>query len=197
MKETFIAGARLPVPLPRELKLLRRVLLVGVVALALAPASHAGEIIDRAVDALGDDPVYVDPEAKPTLTPAQERELEATIEDAGNGPIFVAVLPAAVRAEAGGDATEGAEGSSRTSSTGRGRYAIVAGGQFRAGSLADSSLGRGQASRLATDAFAGALPRRARGHARGLRQSRRRGPGRRQSAAATTRTTARASRSSG
>jgi MYXO-CTERM domain-containing protein len=131
----------------------RHATLVAVaVGLTLVPAALGGEILDRAARALATDPVYVDPEATPKLTADQERRLESEISRAGEGPIYVAVLPAKASNETGGDAAaalaELADDLRRP-----GVYAIVAGGQFRAGATGDSGLDRGEAARLATDAF--------------------------------------------
>src|SRR5215208_3636495 len=123
---------------------------IGV--LALAPAAPAGEIIDRAAQTLRSDPVYVDPQAKPTISAADERRLENEIAREGGGPIYVAVLPGSVRGEAGGDAGEALR--MLASEVGRrGAYAIVAGGQFRAGATPDTGLEKGETRRLATEAF--------------------------------------------
>ena len=124
--------------------------LVVVVALfacgALVPNARAGPLIDRAVAALRDDPVYVDPQAERALTDAEADRLRERI---GGSDVFVAVLPAAARGEVGGSTTdvarEIANGLRRD-----GTYAVVAGNQFRAGS---TELRRGVASRLATEAF--------------------------------------------
>jgi hypothetical protein len=125
---------------------------VAALALALAPAAGAGPILERAAGALATDPVYVDPEASPALTPAEERRLEEAIATEGEGPIYVAVVPEAARAEAGGDTGEAlrelAEDVGR-----RGVYALVAGGQFRAGATGDTGLDRGESGELATEAF--------------------------------------------
>ena len=72
----------------------------------LVPAALAGPIVDRAAQSLDGDPVYVDPAATPTLTPSEESALESEIADNGDGPIYVAVLPAAAKDEVGGNATD-------------------------------------------------------------------------------------------
>ena len=110
-----------------------RLALAAVVAVALASAGHAhahgGRIIARAVEGLAADPVYVDPTAVPSITPAEADRLRGEIREAG-GRIYVAVLPAdaqhelptaravlrEIAAGVGGEAT----------------FAGVVGGQFRA-----------------------------------------------------------------
>src|SRR5215208_2290346 len=122
---------------------------VGV--LAFAPGARAGEIIDRAAKSLQSDPVYVDPQAKPTISAAQERRLETEISKEGGGPIYIAIVPASARGEAGGDAGEALRVLA-TEVGRRGAYAIVAGGQFRAGATRDTGLEEGETRRLATQA---------------------------------------------
>jgi MYXO-CTERM domain-containing protein len=115
---------------------------------AIVPSAQAGPLIDRAVAALRDDPVYVDPEAERAPSDAEADRLRDRIADS-DAAMYVAVLPAAVRSEAGGSTSEVlraiANGLRRD-----GTYAVVAGNQFRAGS---TTLERGEASRLATEAF--------------------------------------------
>jgi hypothetical protein len=120
-----------------------------VVALALPGNALAGPIIDRAARALESNPVYVDPDAEPSISSADAERLRERIATAGAGPLYVAILPGEARDEAGGDATEVIPQLARALGR-RGTYAVVAGGQFRAGS---NVLERGQAARVATDAF--------------------------------------------
>jgi hypothetical protein len=131
----------------------RVALVAALLALTLVPAAQAGEILDRAAAALQNDPVYVDPDADPALTDAEKQGVEDAISGRGGGPIYIAVLPAAAHREAGGDATEAlrrlVNGVDR-----RGVYAIVAGGQLRAGATGNTGLDKGEAPRLATRAFA-------------------------------------------
>jgi hypothetical protein len=84
----------------------RPVVACAAVALLVAPAAAAGPILDRAAGSLDGDPVYVDPSATPTLSPSEESDLESEIAQQGDGPIYVAVLPAAAKVEVGGDATD-------------------------------------------------------------------------------------------
>jgi hypothetical protein len=132
--------------------LIRRALLVALAlgALVAAPA-RAGTYIDRAVAHFASDPVYVDPGAKPTLPPSEAGRLRREIARANAGSVYVAILPAAARNEAGGDA--GALLRRLYEGVGnRGTYAVVAGGQFRAGSNYPG-FRKGQVPGLATTAF--------------------------------------------
>ena len=127
----------------------RSVVIACLVVLGLPPAAQAGEIVDRAVVALRDDPVYVDPEAERALTDAAADRLRERIAEAGAGPVYVAILPGAARNEAGGDA--GAVVGLLYRRLGRdGTYAVVAGDQFRAGSTTGT---RGEVPGLASEAF--------------------------------------------
>jgi hypothetical protein len=126
-----------------------RIALVLVCVLTFAPAAWGGAILDRTASALRNDPVYVDPAAKKTITPAQANTLRHEIETKGHGPIYVAVLPAAALKEAGGDALGIADELHRQLGA-RGVYAVVAGGHFRALS---TDLPGGRAAKLATQAF--------------------------------------------
>src|SRR5687767_601603 len=112
-----------------------------------APAA-AGPQIDAAVEALRQDPVYVDPEADAGLSSSDAERLRERIASAGEGPIYVAVLPSEARAEAGGSAT-GVVDAIHDSLNRDGVYAVVVGRQFRAGS---TDLLRGEAGRLAEEA---------------------------------------------
>ncbi|MEW2065702.1 hypothetical protein [Streptomyces sp. NPDC007346] len=69
-------------------------LIIAAAALALtSPASAApAATITDAAQALREDPVYVDPAARDQLSVADEKALEAKIQDADK-PVFVAVLP--------------------------------------------------------------------------------------------------------
>jgi hypothetical protein len=121
---------------------------LGVAALA-SPSALAGPIIDRAAAQLRADPVYVAEGAERAVSDAEADRLRDRIADADAGPIYVAILPAATRREAGGSADGVLE---RLISTLQqdGTYAIVVGDQFRA---ASNALPRGEAGRLATEAF--------------------------------------------
>ena len=124
-------------------------LLVGV-ALAFPAAASAAPFVDQAASALRSDPVYVHPEAKPTISAAEADQLRERIASSNSGPIYIAIVPGAARSEAGGDAADWLR--SLAEAVGRrGTYAAVVGGQFRAAS--QRVLERGDAARLATEAF--------------------------------------------
>lgn len=93
----------------------------------------ATSVVERAIDSLRSDPVYVDPAASSSLSAREADQLRQSIEQADAGPIYVAVLPQSARNEAGGSTeallTEIAEGMSD-----RGTYVVVAGSELRAGS---------------------------------------------------------------
>jgi hypothetical protein len=125
-----------------------RILVVLLLALALAPAAAAGPIINRAAQALANDPVYVDPSAT-TVSQAGANTLRREIASKGKGPIYIAVLPRSALAEAGGSAVGIVDELYRILVR-RGVYAVVAGNQFRANS---NDLGKGKAGKLATAAF--------------------------------------------
>jgi hypothetical protein len=125
-----------------------RILVVFLLALALVPAAAAGTITNQAAQALANDPVYVDPAAT-TVSHADAGDLRSEIASKGKGPIYIAVLPKAALAEAGGSAVGIADELHRMLGR-RGVYAVIAGNQFRAES---TDLGTGEAGKLATDAF--------------------------------------------
>ena len=113
-----------------------------------APAAWAGPLIDGASSALQSDPVYVHPDAEPSISTEEADGLRDQIAESGE-PIFVAILPGAAREEVGGDAADVLREVSETTAR-EGTYAVVVGGQFRAGS---SVLPQGRAADLATQAF--------------------------------------------
>jgi hypothetical protein len=120
---------------------------LAVVAVTALPAA-AGPWVDRTTGSLRDDPLYVDPSARPTLTPAAAAQVRARIARTGT-PVFVAVLPGQALAEAGGRPARLA--AMVAGSLGRpGTYLVVAGGRQGAGS---DTLGRGEAAGLAGSAF--------------------------------------------
>src|SRR4051812_46781900 len=71
---------------------------------AVTPAGTG--VVDRAAQALASDPVYVDPDAKPSLSAAEGDRLRRRIEQGDAGPVYVAVLPGSAVDEAGGDPVE-------------------------------------------------------------------------------------------
>ena len=117
-------------------------------AAALAPAASAGPIVDRAAEALADDPIYVDADAERPISSSEADELRDRIARADAGPIYVAILPEAARDEAGGDPAEVARSLARALGRG-GTYAVVVGDQFRAGSTTREGV-----ARLADEAYA-------------------------------------------
>jgi hypothetical protein len=123
-----------------------------VLALTLAPAAAASSsYVDQAATALRSDPVYVHPDATPTISEADADRLRERVATSGAGPAYIAVVPAAARNEAGGDAADWVRSLAETLDR-RGTYAAVVGGQLRA---ASTVLDRGQAADLATVAFEG------------------------------------------
>jgi hypothetical protein len=114
----------------------------------LASPAWAGPWVDRAAGSLRDDPLYVHPSARPTLSPPEAERVRARLTIAGT-PVFVAVLPGQARGEAGGDANRLA--GMVAASVGRpGTYLVVAGGEEGAGS---NTLARGVAAGQARAAF--------------------------------------------
>src|SRR5215213_3356027 len=108
-------------------------LLTLLMLLALAPSAQAGEIIDRAAQALADDPVYVDPDAEKSISAGEADQIRSRISDRQAGPMYVAILPNAAKQEAGGSV--GGVASALHDALGRdGTYAVVAGSSFAGGS---------------------------------------------------------------
>ena len=93
--------------------------------------------------------MYVDPDAERAITAAEADRLRERIGQADAGPVYLAILPAAATAEAGGSADGVLEDLIRVMEE-DGTYAVVVGNAFRA---ASSDLPAGQAGRLATQAF--------------------------------------------
>jgi hypothetical protein len=136
-------GVRRALPAAAAVALLALLLLAG-----LAGPAAAGPWVDRAAGNLRDDPLFVDPSARPTLSPAEAEQVRARLALAGT-PVLVAVLPGQALAEAGGDPDRLA--SLVAASVGRpGSYLVVAGGEEGAGS---NTLARGQAAGLARTSF--------------------------------------------
>ena len=134
--------------------LLGRLLPVVLFAAALtcaypAAAASPPSLIDKAVASLASDPVYVDPGAEKTISPAEAEDLRNEIATNAHGPVYIAVLPAAAVNEAGGDAV-GVVDELHSRLGRRGVYAVVAGGHFRAEA---SDLPPGKAGKLASSAF--------------------------------------------
>jgi hypothetical protein len=136
-------GVRRALTAAAAVALLALLLLAG-----LAGPAAAGPWVDRAAGNLRDDPLFVDPSARPTLSPAEAEQVRARLALAGT-PVLVAVLPGQALAEAGGDPDRLA--SLVAASVGRpGSYLVVAGGEEGAGS---NTLARGQAAGLARTSF--------------------------------------------
>jgi hypothetical protein len=138
-------GARRAVP-ARVLAVLAGLVLCLLAGLA-APAS-AGPWVDRTTGNLRDDPLYVHPAARPTLSLPDQERIRARLALVGT-PIFVAILPTQALAEAGGSANRLAAlvGASENKP---GTYLVVAGGEAGAGS---NTLAKGQAANRAKVAF--------------------------------------------
>jgi hypothetical protein len=132
---------------------MRRVLLLApLLLLLLLPAqARAGELIDRAVEGLRSDNVYVDPEADPTLSAAEADALRDRIVEQRAGPMYVVVAPAEIAGEAGGDPAR-ALGRIGAAVDRGATYVIVAGRTIRALS---GVLDRGEAGELAAEAIDG------------------------------------------
>jgi hypothetical protein len=131
---------------------MRRVLLILplLLLLALPSVAQAGELIDRAVEGLRSDNVYVDPEADPTLTDAQADGLRNRIVDDRAGPMYVVVAPREISGEAGGDPAAALREIGQTLNR-PGTYVIAAGKSVRA--LASAGvLPQGEAGNLAAEA---------------------------------------------
>ena len=127
--------------------MLRRTFSLVALVVAVAQAGPAGAqpatpILDRAGSELRNDPVYVDPQAELADRVSADR-VRQRITDRGV-PVFVAVLPQAAAAEAGGDPREVIP--LLTGKVGlTGTYGVVVGNSFRGGP--------GRAGGFATAAF--------------------------------------------
>jgi len=116
------------------------------------PGGGPGGAIARIATALQRDPVYVDPGAENAISEAEADRLRQAIAQRARGPVYIAVVPGDVR-DATGGSTEAALVELGRAVGERGVYAIVAGGQFRAAASAGSGLDRGEAPRIATNAY--------------------------------------------
>jgi hypothetical protein len=123
---------------------------VAAAALALGATAQAGERIDAAVSALQDRPVYVDPDAELAIGSVDAARLRATIDTAGAGPVYIAILPLAAENETGGN-PDGVLQAIHDDLGRKGTYAVIVGRHFRAGS--DGVLDQGVAGKLATEAL--------------------------------------------
>jgi len=138
-------GARRPLPARRAAAL---PVLAGLVLCLLAGPAWAGPWVDRTAGNLRDDPLFVHPAARPTLSQPDQEKIRARLALVGT-PIFVAVVPTQALAEAGGNANRLA--GLVAASVGRpGTYLVAAGGEEGAGS---NTLARGAAANRAKVAF--------------------------------------------
>jgi hypothetical protein len=126
------------------------VLAVWTAATTAAASTSAATTTDVAEvgRALRGDPVFVQPEAERALSDEEAESLRSAIGSAGT-PIFVAVLPASMLDDAGGDPVVLTRDVAEATDL-AGTYAVLVGDSFRAGS---TSLPSGEAGRLATAAF--------------------------------------------
>ena len=67
----------------------------------LAGPARAGPWVDRAAGNLRDDPLYVNPSARPTLSLPEQEQIRARLALVGT-PVFVAILPGQALGEADG-----------------------------------------------------------------------------------------------
>ena len=126
------------------------IVVLGLVAPGALAQAVATRTIDRAVEALRADPIYVDPEAEAQLDEGTAAQIRRRIEERGTGPMYIAVLPDDARNEAGGDASAVAL---RVGNGVRqpGTYLVVVGNTLRAAATR-GILERGQAGELAAAA---------------------------------------------
>jgi hypothetical protein len=122
--------------------------LLAALAFAAPASGQEASILERAAAALQSDSVYIEPTTG-MLTEAEARMLRELIAREGNGPIRIAILPAAARDEIGESSTQVALRLGRLVRI-AGVYAVVVGNEFRA---ASTDLGSGRAAHLATEAF--------------------------------------------
>jgi len=120
--------------------LVTRTVLLALLALALlaAPASAqslrtpTGGAVQEAAQALRTDPVYVSPDARPTLTSEQIDALRDRIAAQDAGPLFIAILSPDAVDEVGGNPSALPE-QLYNQLRRPGTYAVVSGTDFRAG----------------------------------------------------------------
>jgi hypothetical protein len=124
--------------------------LLGGLLLLLPGVAVAGQYVDQAVAGLRDQPVYVDQGAKTVLKKATVDYLRNEAPMVGAG-MYVAVLPAAALDETGGSPDRFLAQLPRGVRK-EGVYALVAGGEFRAGGTGKSGFSPGEVPALATEA---------------------------------------------
>ena len=127
-----------------------RYLVVSFACLLVAAPAHAQSTLDSAAQALRDSPVYVDPDAERALSEREQARLRELIADSGAGPMYIVVLPASARDQAGGDPTTALSEIARDLRE-PGVYAGVIGDSFRAGSVG-ADVPAGQLATQALDA---------------------------------------------
>jgi hypothetical protein len=124
-------------------------LTLAVLVLPAVPAAAAG-YVEAAAAGLRDHQVYVDPGATAIISEQDAGQLRGSVAEAGT-PIFIAILPAAARKEAGDStvmlAQKIAQGVGQ-----QGAYMVVAGDQWAAGDVG-GTLPDGRAKALGTEAF--------------------------------------------
>lgn len=126
----------MPVPVQRSGRgLVAAALLAAFVLVLLWPGTAAaqtptGSYVERAVQALRSDPVYVDPAAQGALDASGAAAVRSAIREAGT-PIYVAVLPADAANQHGGS-TDALTLELAQTLDRPGTFAVVAGRSFRA-----------------------------------------------------------------
>ena len=113
---------------------LRSLALAVAICLLMAAPAHAQDVLETAAQALRNSPVYVAPDAERALSSGEQARLRELIADSGAGPMYIAVLPASARDQAGGDPTAALQEIARDLRE-PGVYAGVIGDSFRAGSI--------------------------------------------------------------
>ena len=81
----------------------RNAILAGLVLCllaGLATPAWAGPWVDRTAGSLRDDPLYVNPSARPTLSQPDQERIRARLTVVGT-PVYVAILPGQALGEAG------------------------------------------------------------------------------------------------
>jgi hypothetical protein len=116
-----------------RLRMRMPLLLLALSLIAVAPA-HAQGRLSEAARALRGSPVYVDRDAERALSDSETTRLRNVITENRAGPMYVAVLPASARDEAGGDPSAALREIAEELRE-PGTYAGVIGDSFRAGSL--------------------------------------------------------------
>jgi hypothetical protein len=113
---------------------LRALLTVLAASLVAAAPATAQGTLSAAAAALRDNPVYVDPDAERALTDEEASRLRELIAQEDAGPMYIVVLPASARDEAGGDPSAALREIAQELGE-PGTYAGVIGDSFRAGSV--------------------------------------------------------------